>query len=242
MNGQNENGPSVAAPEPLDQQIRKSSEEMIIEQSPDCKAGLYDLSNNGSVACRDAKVEGGDTEPAPDEDPLGEYSAAELAALIAEAEADKAATAKAIAAGEPTEPSSQILWRRDRPGVSTIHLPTHGPDRSAFHAIGVFYWRADGRSGPLDERAIAALLKLRSRRLLPFFVLIVNAHPDKLELCFDLGDPERLADFQRQLSAISWAFPWKLTARLLDADTVQMCDEAGLGLCHRDDVDPQVAP
>lgn len=139
------------------------------------------------------------------------------------------------APGKPNDeqdPEACILWRRDYPGSSVIHLPVHGPECNAHQALAIFYWKADGRSGPRDPRVEPAILKLWSRKRLPLMVLAVQAHPDRIELCFDLVDPAVLAEYQRKLAAVSWAFPWPLTARLLAASDVQLCDEAGLGLRH----------
>jgi hypothetical protein len=220
MNGQNENGPSVAAPEPLDQLIRKSSEDSIIEQSQDCKAVLYDLSDNGSVVCRDAK-------PAPEEDPLGTHTPAEMEAIFREAEAEQFAAARAC---EPEPlPQPRILARRELtnpPRTTLLTLPTHGPfGSSQTHAI---LWADESLR---DERVISSvLLPLWRRKLLPFHVLFVAMWHDGIALATDLACAENIAAYGRAVSKLQWALPFRVTVVACELADIEFAVRLGCGL------------
>lgn len=124
------------------------------------------------------------------------------------------------------EPEPQVVHRDG--GMAVVRMPTHGPDRDAYQEHAVFL-----NGGRLRD-ALAVCRKLWSRGLLPYMVLLIDLRPERIELGFDLPNPEAIADYQRRLDAISWGFQRPVKAVMLASSTVELADQAGLGLRHLD--------
>ena len=131
------------------------------------------------------------------------------------------------ALGEPALARvSRIISRTDIAGGTVYRFPTYAPESLAFHELVAF---------SRHKRLSGALLRLHKRGALPFYVLLANLRGHVLELGVDLTDPAMIAAYQKRLDAIAWSLPRQPLAVAFAPSSVQLADEAGLGLRYQDD-------
>jgi hypothetical protein len=169
---------------------------------------------------------------------LGEYSPAEMEALIREIDADAAATAKAIVAGDCAKSpatEARILRKREltNPQWTTlVDFPCWPFDGSQYQTHAVL-WE---RGMPRDDRVFDILLKLRKRGLLPFMAVLVCVYKDGLCLiAVDTGDEAWLTKYQASISRLDWAFPFKVRATACESADAEFAERIGCGVHDADE-------